>query len=142
MINIHTKDDTKNCSNYRTKSSISHASKELLDEVRKILKPLVEEIIPELVSAQLPASSSLWRMTHFGKFLFRTSAYCGGLWLAALRCMVEIATILELDENIDRYKTMLSRGKEAYERKLWNGMHAIYASHLHHRHFDHCSSIE
>ena len=53
------------------------------------------------------------------------SAYCGGLWLGALRCMVEIATILELDENIDRYKTMLSRGKEAYERKLWNGLYHI-----------------
>ena len=53
------------------------------------------------------------------------SAYCGGLWLAALRCMVEIATILELDENIERYMTMLSKGKEAYERKLWNGMNRI-----------------
>ncbi|XP_065059561.1 non-lysosomal glucosylceramidase-like [Rhopilema esculentum] len=56
------------------------------------------------------------------------SAYCGGLWLGALRCMVEIATILKLDDNIDRYKTMLSRGKEAYERKLWNGTYYNYDS--------------
>jgi len=56
------------------------------------------------------------------------SAYCGGLWLAALRCMVEIATVLELDENIDRYKTMLSAGKKAYERKLWNGTYYNYDS--------------
>ena len=46
--------------------------------------------------------------------------------------MVEIATVLELDENIDRYKTMLSAGKKAYERKLWNGMnkHTLLCSSL------------
>ena len=36
--------------------------------------------------------------------------------------MVEIAKILKLDDNVDRYKTLLNKGKEAYERKLWNGM--------------------
>ena len=40
--------------------------------------------------------------------------------------MVEIAKILELDENLDRYKMLLGRGKEAYERKLWNGMATIH----------------
>ena len=53
---------------------------------------------------------------------FKFSAYCGGLWLGALRCMVEIAKILKLDDNVDRYKTLLNKGKEAYERKLWNGL--------------------
>jgi hypothetical protein len=53
--------------------------------------------------------------------LFVCSAYCGGLWLAALRTMSEIAKVLSYPEDIKKYNNILQRGKKAYERKLWNG---------------------
>eukprot|EP00794_Sanderia_malayensis_P009762 gene9762-10761_t len=56
------------------------------------------------------------------------SAYCGGLWLASLKCMVEIARILKLSDSIDRYNALLAKGRESFERKLWNGSYYNYDS--------------
>lgn len=55
------------------------------------------------------------------------SAYCGGLWLASLRTMSEIAKVLGYPEDIKKYNNILQRGKKAYERKLWNGNGAYYS---------------
>ncbi len=60
-------------------------------------------------------------------FIF--SAYCGGLWLAALRTMSEIAKVLGYPEDIKKYNNILQRGKRAYERKLWNGKRINSFSH-------------
>ncbi|XP_046752311.1 non-lysosomal glucosylceramidase [Diprion similis] len=49
------------------------------------------------------------------------SAYCGGLWLAALKCISKIAEILGHDEDRKRYLDTLEKGKEAFESNLWNG---------------------
>ncbi|EDO31657.1 predicted protein, partial [Nematostella vectensis] len=56
------------------------------------------------------------------------SAYCGGLWLAALRVMAEIATILDFPDERGKYEKILARGKKAYERLLWNGKYYNYDS--------------
>ena len=50
------------------------------------------------------------------------SAYCGGMWLASLRMMVEMATLLKKPDDADKYNEVLTRGKASYEAKLWNGM--------------------
>ena len=60
-------------------------------------------------------------LTVFVFFNLCFSAYCGGLWLAALRTMSEIAKILGYPEDIRKYSNILQRGRRAYERKLWNG---------------------
>lgn len=52
---------------------------------------------------------------------FHFSAYTGGLWLAALRCTIKIAELLELKDSVMKYNGVLERGKRAFERKLWNG---------------------
>ncbi|OWY65731.1 bile acid beta-glucosidase [cyanobacterium TDX16] len=58
------------------------------------------------------------------------SAYCGGLWLAALEAAIAIGKILlnveifhetSLQETIDTYQTWLSRSRPIYQEKLWNG---------------------
>jgi non-lysosomal glucosylceramidase len=59
------------------------------------------------------------------------SAYCGGLWLAALEAAVSIGNILtqqyheELTpkpaEIIPQYQAWLDSGKPIYQEKLWNG---------------------
>ena len=52
---------------------------------------------------------------------FDSSAYCGGLWLASLRVMQEIATILGFPDEATKYTKILNNGKKAYHSLLWNG---------------------
>lgn len=54
-------------------------------------------------------------------FDFVASAYCGGMWLAALRMMIEMATILKKEDDVLHYKEILDKGKVSYQNKLWNG---------------------
>ncbi|XP_033108066.1 non-lysosomal glucosylceramidase-like [Anneissia japonica] len=54
------------------------------------------------------------------------SAYCGGLWLAALSIMCEVSRVLGYHREYDEYKSLLERGKESYETKLWNGKYYNY----------------
>ncbi|NET02898.1 MAG: bile acid beta-glucosidase [Sphaerospermopsis sp. SIO1G1] len=56
------------------------------------------------------------------------SAYCGGLWLAALEAAIEICDILtnrrgaeDAEERKLVYQSWLQQGKSVYEEKLWNG---------------------
>lgn len=49
------------------------------------------------------------------------SAYCGGLWLAAVAVMVQMAALCGTQDVQDKFSSILRRGKEAYERLLWNG---------------------
>ncbi|KAL5005060.1 hypothetical protein ScPMuIL_018516 [Solemya velum] len=56
------------------------------------------------------------------------SAYCGGMWLAALKMMVEMGTLLEKNEDVAKYGEILDRGKVSYEKKLWNGKYYNYDS--------------
>ncbi|XP_023247367.1 non-lysosomal glucosylceramidase-like [Copidosoma floridanum] len=50
-----------------------------------------------------------------------SSAYCGGLWIAALHCAVVMAELLSEREDASRYRDILERGKAAFQEKLWNG---------------------
>ncbi|RZC10207.1 non-lysosomal glucosylceramidase [Asbolus verrucosus] len=50
-----------------------------------------------------------------------SSAYCGGLWLAALFGMTKIADLLEKHDDKEKFQKLLDKGKMAFERKLWNG---------------------
>ncbi|XP_077870346.1 non-lysosomal glucosylceramidase-like [Saccoglossus kowalevskii] len=56
------------------------------------------------------------------------SAYCGGLWLAAVRAMMEIAKILDEEDQFKKYSDVLIQGKSSYEKKLWNGKYYNYDS--------------
>lgn len=49
------------------------------------------------------------------------SAYCAGMWLAALRMQVEMADVLGMCEDKERFSAILDRGKKSFEEKLWNG---------------------
>ncbi|KAL4228193.1 Non-lysosomal glucosylceramidase [Mactra antiquata] len=54
------------------------------------------------------------------------SAYCGGLWLCALRMFVESAKVLDNQEDFDTYTKVLNKAKESYQIKLWNGEYYNY----------------
>uniref|UniRef100_A0A8C0U3X6 Non-lysosomal glucosylceramidase n=2 Tax=Cyanistes caeruleus TaxID=156563 RepID=A0A8C0U3X6_CYACU len=56
------------------------------------------------------------------------SAYCGGLWLAAVCMMCKMAEVLGDTEIQQKYLDILNKGKEAFERMLWNGKYYNYDS--------------
>lgn len=53
------------------------------------------------------------------------SAYCGGLWLAAVCMMCKMAEVLGDAEIQRKYTDILRKGKEAFERLLWNGGYSL-----------------
>ena len=57
-------------------------------------------------------------------FLF-DSAYCGGMWLAALKMYIEISKVVEHQEDMDKFTNILEKGKHAFQEKLWNGNHFV-----------------
>ncbi|XP_072167207.1 non-lysosomal glucosylceramidase-like [Diadema setosum] len=56
------------------------------------------------------------------------SAYCGGLYLAALRCACEMGELLGDQAAVREFSEILERGKASYEKKLWNGKYYNYDS--------------
>lgn len=56
------------------------------------------------------------------------SAYCGGLWIAALQAAEAMAILLE-EKNAARYfQSKFVQAREAYLKKLWNGTYFSYDS--------------
>jgi non-lysosomal glucosylceramidase len=55
-----------------------------------------------------------------------TSAYCGGLWLAALRAAEEIAKVLNDPADQAKYHQLFAKSQASYIKKLWNGEYFRY----------------
>eukprot|EP01060_Flectonema_neradi_P000082 TRINITY_DN10069_c0_g1_i1.p1 TRINITY_DN10069_c0_g1~~TRINITY_DN10069_c0_g1_i1.p1 ORF type:complete len:856 (+),score=82.28 TRINITY_DN10069_c0_g1_i1:69-2636(+) len=53
------------------------------------------------------------------------TAYCGGLWLASLRVMEEIANILGHESESAKYKALLAKAQRVYST-LWNSNGGYY----------------
>ena len=51
------------------------------------------------------------------------SAYCGGLWLTALRATAALAKRAEDGAEADRWRGWSARAEPAFERALWTGTH-------------------
>ncbi|MFX1282987.1 MAG: GH116 family glycosyl hydrolase [Promethearchaeota archaeon] len=60
-----------------------------------------------------------WKMSN-------ESAYCAGLWLAALEAAIKMGIIIGDTDNVNLYTSWLVRGKASYEDKLWNGEYYNY----------------
>jgi non-lysosomal glucosylceramidase len=56
------------------------------------------------------------------------SAYTGGLWLACLSAGAELAKAVGEKELEAEYRRILAKGKQFYEKKLWNGHYYNYDS--------------
>jgi non-lysosomal glucosylceramidase len=54
------------------------------------------------------------------------SAYCGGLWLAALRAAEEMGGILGDTQSAAKYHELFARGQASYIKHLWNGEYFLY----------------
>jgi non-lysosomal glucosylceramidase len=54
------------------------------------------------------------------------SAYCGGLWLGALRAAEEIARALGDPVAVSKYRDLFTKSQASYVKKLWNGEYFRY----------------
>ncbi len=54
------------------------------------------------------------------------SAYCGGLWLGALRAAEEIAKVLNDSPAQTKYHDLFAKSQASYIKKLWNGEYFRY----------------
>jgi non-lysosomal glucosylceramidase len=54
------------------------------------------------------------------------SAYCGGLWLGALRAAEEIARALGDSAAVGKYHSLFAKAQGSYIKKLWNGSYFSY----------------
>ncbi len=54
------------------------------------------------------------------------SAYVGGLHVASLKVVCEIALQLNDQDTFDQYSVILEKAKQAYDSKLWNGKYFKY----------------
>jgi non-lysosomal glucosylceramidase len=54
------------------------------------------------------------------------SAYCGGLWLAALQAAAAMADMVEDKDTAQYFQAKFSQARDVYEKKLWNGSYFNY----------------
>ncbi|KAL0880998.1 hypothetical protein ABMA27_002147 [Loxostege sticticalis] len=62
---------------------------------------------------------------HFAPFA-TDSAYCGGLWIAAVSSVRVMAHMLGHEEDEREFAKLLDQGRNSYEDKLWNGSYYLF----------------
>jgi non-lysosomal glucosylceramidase len=74
----------------------------------------------------IPENSGYPDQTYDSWIVRGVSAYCGGLWLAALRASEETALVLGDGRVAEDYHTLFLRAQKTYIDKLWNGEYFRY----------------
>jgi len=74
----------------------------------------------------IPENSGYPDQTYDSWVVRGVSAYCGGLWLAALRASEEMGRVLGENQAATDYHEMFLKGQETYVSKLWNGDYFRY----------------
>ena len=81
----------------------------------------------------LPENDGLPDQTYDTWPMRGASAYCGGLWMAALEAAVEMARLVGDETAARRYAGWLAQAQVSYEAKLWNGRYYDYDTDGSHR---------
>jgi non-lysosomal glucosylceramidase len=74
----------------------------------------------------IPENSGYPDQTYDSWIVRGVSAYCGGLWLAALRASEETARVLGETQRADTYHAQFLKAQKTYIDKLWNGEYFRY----------------
>jgi non-lysosomal glucosylceramidase len=74
----------------------------------------------------IPENSGYPDQTYDSWVVRGVSAYCGGLWLAALRASEETAKALGENSAAEQYHGMFLKAQKSYIDKLWNGEYFRY----------------
>lgn len=93
--------------------------------------PAVQEALEHLrqydrVGDGLPQNDDYPDQTYDVWIVHGESAYCGSLWLAALRAAEEIANTLGDTASATKYHDWFVKGQATYVSKLWNGDYFRY----------------
>ena len=108
---------------------IATGKKEFVQEVWEAVKLAVEFMLKfDLDNDGLIDNSGFPDQTYDVWSVTGASSYSGGLGLAALTAAIELAKLVEDRDVIEKYKTILDKGKQSYEEKLWNGKYYNYDS--------------
>ena len=76
--------------------------------------------------AGIPENGGYPDQTYDSWVVRGVSAYCGGLWLAAVRATEEIANTLGDEETATEYHQLFLKAQKSYIDKLWNGKYFRY----------------
>jgi len=74
----------------------------------------------------IPENSGYPDQTYDSWVVRGVSAYCGGLWLAALRASEEMAKVLGESNAANEYHSLFLKAQKTYLDKLWNGEYFRY----------------
>ena len=74
----------------------------------------------------IPENSGYPDQTYDSWVVRGVSAYCGGLWLAALRASEETAKALQENSAAEQYHNLFVKAQKSYIDKLWNGEYFRY----------------
>jgi non-lysosomal glucosylceramidase len=74
----------------------------------------------------IPENSGYPDQTYDSWVVRGVSAYCGGLWLAALRASEETALVLGERKSAENYHALFLKAQKTYIDKLWNGEYFRY----------------
>jgi non-lysosomal glucosylceramidase len=74
----------------------------------------------------IPENSGYPDQTYDSWVVSGISAYCGNLWLAALRAAEETALLLDDKKSAAEYHQMFTKAQKTYIGKLWNGQYFRY----------------
>ena len=93
--------------------------------------PAVQEALEHLrqydrVGDGLPQDDNYPDQTYDEWIVHGESAYCGGLWLAALRAAEEIGDTLGDKAAAGKYHAWFEKGQKTYMSKLWSGDYFRY----------------
>ena len=92
--------------------------------------PAVKEAIAYLRQfdrgAGIPENGGYPDQTYDSWVVRGVSAYCGGLWLAAVRASEEMARTLGESNLADRYHQLFLKAQKNYIDRLWNGKYFRY----------------
>jgi non-lysosomal glucosylceramidase len=100
-------------------------------------KEFLQEMWPAVQSAMtylqqfdhgggIPENSGYPDQTYDSWVVRGVSAYCGGLWLAALRASEETAKVLDKADAAGEYHKLFLKAQKTYIDKLWNGEYFRY----------------
>lgn len=107
---------------FRDYSCLLSKDKKFLNAVFPAVKNLIDEALKnwDKDGDGMIENSGVADQTYDAWRMAGVSAYCGSLWLAALRVAIVMAEEMGIPALAKYYQTILSRAKKVYINKLWN----------------------
>ncbi len=111
---------------YRDYVLTGKTDKEFLREMWPAMKAAMTYLRQFDHGGGIPENGGYPDQTYDSWVVRGVSAYCGGLWLAAVRASEETARVLGETASADEYHALFQKAQKTYIGKLWNGEYFRY----------------